>query len=873
MKRIQILLVFLIVTFVSNATDYYFSNAGSDGAAGTSSGAPFQSIAKFNSILANPGDHFYFRRGDTFYGTLTPPRNGNSGSQLIIDAYGTGALPIITGAVTISSWSSIGSGRYEATVAGNPASVNMVTVNDVFQPIGRWPKSNASNSGYLTLQSHTNTSITSNAISGALSYTGGEVVIRKNHWIIDRPTITAQTSTTVTFSTAGNYSPTDGFGFFFQNHPNACTAIGDWSYSSSTHKITMYFGGADPSGYIVKVANTNVVASLTGRSYITIQNISFQSGNSNTYEQMSGSNITLDGCEIKFSGVNAVRLETPVTFFTIKNSLISYANSGGIYAHYASNLLIQNIDMNNVGMQAGMGNSGDITYYGISDVAKNSIIELCRLQSIGYVGINFTGSPGYGDNIIVRKCIIDGACKVKDDGAGIYAAYAQGAASYVMRYIEDCIVLNCGGAGSGAGGANGQAHGFYLDDHAADVTVRRNTSKANTGAGYYFHDATRITVSDNRSFGNSEAEVKMLQDLSNEPIRNLNMSNNIWFSTSSVQDYQHFCLRFNSTTSDIAQWGTWDNNFYCRPLSGEGQAIATRTNASQSPATDFFGTLVQWKALSGKDANSKSTPIPVTDINRLRFEYNATSSPVTVNFPGTSYMTVAGVVYNGSIQIPAWSSRILIQTTATTNILPTVSAGSPITITSPANSVALTGTSNDPDGQIVGREWSKLLGGTSTISTPAAQSTQVTGLSTGLYTFQYKVTDNNAGFSTSTVNVTVNPPVGTNAPPVAHAGSDFSITLPTNIAAFVGSGSDVDGTVNSYSWTKVSGPGGTITNPSSASTNLTGISEGVYILQLTVTDDDGSVGVDQVTLTVKKPVTTNNSWYLLLRRIFRNYTP
>ena len=73
----------------------------------------------------------------------------------------------------------------------------------------------------------------------------------------------------------------------------------------------------------------------------------------------------------------------------------------------------------------------------------------------------------------------------------------------------------------------------------------------------------------------------------------------------------------------------------------------------------------------------------------------------------------------------------------------------------------------------------------------------------GAYKFELKVTDNNGVTGVDTVQVTVNAAV--NIPPVANAGSDQTITLPTNTALLNGSAADADGTVVSYLWTKISG--------------------------------------------------------------------
>jgi hypothetical protein len=180
-----------------------------------------------------------------------------------------------------------------------------------------------------------------------------------------------------------------------------------------------------------------------------------------------------------------------------------------------------------------------------------------------------------------------------------------------------------------------------------------------------------------------------------------------------------------------------------------------------------------------------------------------------------------------------------------TNIPPTASAGSDQIISLPTNSVTLTGSGTDADGTISSYAWTKEVGGTATITSPTSATTTVTGLSAGEYRFRLTVTDNNGATGSDTVHVRVN------NPPTANAGTDQTITLPTNSVTLSGSGTDTDGTITSYSWSKISGGTATITSPTSASTTITGLVAGTYVFQLTVTDNNGSTGTDTVQITVK----------------------
>lgn len=92
---------------------------------------------------------------------------------------------------------------------------------------------------------------------------------------------------------------------------------------------------------------------------------------------------------------------------------------------------------------------------------------------------------------------------------------------------------------------------------------------------------------------------------------------------------------------------------------------------------------------------------------------------------------------------------------------------------------------------------------------------------------------------------------GGNTPPVADAGADRSIALPTNSLTMAGDGADGDGTVTTYAWSKISGPETfTITNPALKNTTITGLVQGTYIFRLTVTDNGGSEDTDEVTVNV-----------------------
>ncbi len=158
------------------------------------------------------------------------------------------------------------------------------------------------------------------------------------------------------------------------------------------------------------------------------------------------------------------------------------------------------------------------------------------------------------------------------------------------------------------------------------------------------------------------------------------------------------------------------------------------------------------------------------------------------------------------------------------------------------NSVTLVGSGSDPDGNIASYQWTKISGPSQyNIVSPAQAQTVINNLMQGVYQFVLTVTDNQGATGKDTVQVTVNP--APNQPPTANAGLNQNITLPTNNVTLVGSGSDPDGNVVSYQWTKISGPSQyNIVSPAQAQTVINNLVQGVYQFQLTVTDNQGATG-------------------------------
>jgi hypothetical protein len=840
------LIAFTFTVFSVNAKTYYLSNSsGNDANAGTSPTTAWKTISKLNSFTGLvAGDQVLFNRGEVFYGSLIIRKSGSAGNPIIYGAYGSGQNPVITGFTTVSSWTNLGSNIWESTNSvSSLTSCNIVVISGSNVAMGRYP-----NSGYLTYTSGTQTSkIVSGLNSSTTNWTGATLVSKKNNWVIDRDLITAHSGTSITHvyhDAPNNYPGKDGYGCFIENDARTLDIQNEWYYNASSKKIRIYSSGT-PSN--VRIATIDTLVYTQQFDYLTFENIDFVGSNSKTFAIAGSGNLTIQNCNLDYAGAIAIwggnnYGANSAINFVFQNNTINHTNDMAIVtADEYTNLLISHNTIKNVGLQAGMGGDGSSLFGAYLTIyIKTGTIEYNILDSIGYSGITF-----WKPDCIIRYNSISNYNMTKMDGGAIYTWHGDNSSAAGSK-IYGNIILNSTGLTATAGTTETIAlvHGIYLDANTQNVEVYGNTMSNLGYCGIYLYSgSSNNNIHDNTIYNCGQTQLLVYNHYSNgKPTINNTFTNNIFFAKTSAQ--KTALCSVQSPLSDYTNnMGTFSNQYYLRPLD-DNLTIATLVGSAYTNMT-----LAQWQSTTANDIGSKKSPKVITDANDLRFEYNASSSSKTVSLDG-NYIDVKNVSYNGSITLAPYTSAVLIRNGAATNQAPNANAGTDQSITLPTNTVNLSGSGTDPDGTVSSYKWTKVSGPSAgTITSASSASTSVTALAEGVYKFELKVTDNKGTTGADTVQITVN--AAANVSPVANAGSDKSITLPSNTISLAGSGSDPDGTIVSYAWAKTSGPGSyNIVNPSSALTDVSGLVEGTYQFELTVTDNKGATAKDIIQVIV-----------------------
>ncbi len=641
-------------------TNYYFSTSAGDDSR-TSLEAqnpetPWKTVNKLNGFFSSlqPGDAVLFKRGEIFDGGITVKQSGKAGQSIILSAYGNGRKPVISGFSNLANWEYLGNGIWQSDCQ-TTGSVNMVTMNGVVQAMGRYPNFTDANKGYLVLEAHSGTTrFTDNELTAATNWTGAEVVIRKNDWVLDRCLITAHGGNSITYVSPTGHEPTDGYGYFIQNSPKTLDKTGEWYFDPQQKKMIMYFGTSNPNFIDVKAGVKDKLVSSEYFGYYTLDNLSFHGADEVAIGILYGSDIKIQNCEIDKTGVDAIYVEHSPRL-KIENNVINHSNNSGIRVfHGTTHALIKGNIVKNSGLLHGMGKSNNQQMDGIFvDSGPSNIIELNRVDSSGYCGITFTG-----DSTIIRKNFINTFCLTVNDGGGIYT---WGGFDKVGRIIESNIILN--GKGSAEGTNNpvpGGAVGIYTDDRSAALDIIGNTVAHCSRAGIYLHNSHEISLRSNTLYDN-ETQLNMVHDglEVHDPIRNIrSILKNTFFSKRTNQ----YIIGCGSRSDDFQFFGTFNDNDYARPMDKNGIITLNYTSERGDPHYSFYD-LKGWQNKYKYDLNSSESPveIPAFKVSKLigsnkfsngKFDSN-TNGAFCIGAPGkaTASWVSDGKIDGGAMQI------------------------------------------------------------------------------------------------------------------------------------------------------------------------------------------------------------------------------
>lgn len=589
--RFSLLFLCLSSCFHANATNYYLSSSGNDGNNGLSTASAWQSLAYLNSQIPTmqPGDQILFRRGDTFIGELELNNSGSNSARIIIDAYGTGNLPILKGAIPVSSWSVYSGNIYRAPIT---QSVKGLYVDGKRMTKARYP-----NTGWLFTDTGSGTSGFGDAdIPQATNYwTGATARIRSVDWQYEIREIQSHSGSDIIFQNATEYGIDPDWGYYLDNKLEALDVAGEWFYDNTGSFLYLYApGGVNPNSLLVEavVYDTGIECAFNSE-YLTVQNLRI------TQYAVQGfwlggvcQEVTVNTCEISQIGMNAIHLDVfPGTNILVSGNDISDAEGRGIYLFDGDNCEISGNTLKRIGMVPGYGLSDVNGGVGILcyDGTSNSLIANNHIDSTGYAGIRVDGS----DNVIEYNRVHN-AILTLSDGGGIYC-YGVNTQDNIIRYnwVKNVI-------GNVESSPNSPfAMGIYVDNFCTGITVSNNIVTGVTNFGLLNNfNTNNNTFTNNLVYGNGDGGL-MMDDKANAVNTGNTVSGNTFYCLGKDQIPMLLIAEYANPN-----WGAFDNNRYYNPYSCT--AVATKYDAGSGFEWTYFG-LSHWKSDKGLDINSTAS--------------------------------------------------------------------------------------------------------------------------------------------------------------------------------------------------------------------------------------------------------------------------
>jgi len=598
--RYLILILVCLATKTGESANYYFSSTkGNDYRTSIEAQnrlTPWQTITKLNAVMRilQPGDSVLFKRGEVFYGALVITKSGNATLPLVFADYGTGDKPEISGLTKLSNWTNMSHGLWEADVPTGDAEVNNLLINNCSQQMGRYPNITEANRGYLKIESHfSNKQITDNQLSASPDWTGADVVIRKNHWIIDKALISRHSGNTLSYKNTTNYIPKDNWGYFIQNHPLTLDAFGEWYYNPQTKKMLLFAGTINPLDLNIVASTVATLVTVVNQKYISFENLVFKGSNTLAVNLSNSRDISITNSDILFSGINGISA-TRCSNLLFENNVISNTKNNALN-WYCNSSIVRNNSILNTGLIPGAGQNGDDTYQAVIIKGNSNKVDYNTIDSTGYTAIRFEG-----DSALIKNNVVSNFLLTKDDGGGIYTwnGYAQAVIPKVSQVIGN-IVMNSKGSPEGTDMDYSPVFGIYMDGNSSNVEIEGNTVANIKDGGIFLNIAHEIKVTNN-TFYNNGVQFSVVYGNSLQGInKNLIFKNNILFSKKSDQRI------FNLQTSepDVNNFGEFDDNYYCRPAN-EDLSLGFNNNSYK---------LSQWQKVYLKDQNSKTAPVQIPD--------------------------------------------------------------------------------------------------------------------------------------------------------------------------------------------------------------------------------------------------------------------
>jgi len=624
---------------LAHATNYYLSSStGNNSNLGTTPAQAWQTIAKLNTQPLLAGDSVLFKAGDTFTEPLNMNYRGNATNHIVFSTYGGTARVIISGFFNLTNGTSLGNNIYQFYCPAATKTTNMLVMDGVMQPMGRWP-----DTGYRTYTAITNNTITDGSLPASPNWTGAYLVAHDEFYVIDTALITSQNTLTGVITVNQNFTYHDitrGNGYFIENDPRTLlmtTTPGRWYNNYTKDSIQVYLPGGQGT-HTLQVPIQDYLFRIDNKGYIDVYNMDFEGSNLYTVLGNFDTAFTMTNCLYRYGAGNCFLLNESLRTSLVNDTLDFFQNNGALVTGLSSNYaLVKNTQSNHIGLIPGMGQrrggNGTQSYSGWSWPNGKSTFQNMTMLNTGYIGLYYAG-----DSVTIKNCVVDTFCVTKSDGGAFYTTDSVFFGYNSGRSMTNCMALHGYPTVGVPSNPSDASFGFYFDAHSQSVVLTNCTGAYNASAGLFIHGA-KITSTGSNYYGNGWAQLFISQP-STDSVFQLTLKKNR-LATSAPGQY--LSAIFMATDPITGINSVIDSNYYAKT---DTSAFFIQPPGT-GPKTVAFPT---WQQQTGFDAHSTFRNVCTT------FVYNTRSTTAAK----TVFMNdLAGNPNNSSVNVAAFSSLIL----------------------------------------------------------------------------------------------------------------------------------------------------------------------------------------------------------------------
>jgi hypothetical protein len=666
--------------------------------------APFQTLAKVNTLTLQPGDEVLFRCGDTWNGEmLVITAEGSSTQPIVFGSYperDCGDRPLLSGSSPIEGWVQHSGNIYRANLATGanagkfPLGINQLFQNGTRKAMGRWPNIGVGRSGYSFVDGQpADDKLTDNELP-AIDWTGGVIHLMGMRWYILNREITQTSGTTVTLkdeaSCWGGCESGGGWGYFINNHIGTLDQDGEWHYDTAAQIVYYFSSGGAPANMegsvILKDDDRHWGIVTLGRdlgtpiSHVTLDNLEIANGFQNgistptNYGGTELHHVVIQNCVIRDMDDTGITLAAWVYSASdgradgwrggydlrVENNEIRKANHMGMDIYSRDSQFIGNrleqigiiANANASGIGCGLsGTEGQCTESGdgirvkvdeAADSGNNNLIQGNRLYQIGYNGMDV-----FGHSNILRQNVIEGACASKADCGGV-RTYGGSSLSNTNAYdiiLDQNIILEPIGNVDAANTTYNQenfAFGLYVDNYSRNVVSSNNSLVRIPSTGLLYQRSSG-EITGNTIYDCSRDHGRAQVNLNNSQTRITVLSGNTLYG---LGDSARTLSVYNTTTLTSS-----NNNRFFQPV------LDAHIRAGGVNRT-FNG----WKTYSGMDGDSTSNWFTLGSWEAPRSEIfiNDSGQETTIDL-AQSYLDLNQNPVTGSLTLSPFTSQILVR--------------------------------------------------------------------------------------------------------------------------------------------------------------------------------------------------------------------